>query len=285
MSKYGKRRSRISQNTKDGENMKLALCQMSMSDDVHANRNKTFELLKEAACNHADLALFPEIQLYPFFPQYERKNVKRYGMEMDDAFIKEIQKICAEYHIMAAPNIYLIEDGKYYDATLLIDDNGEILSVQKMVHIAQASYFYEQDYYTPSNDGFHVVDTPYGKIGIVICFDRHYPESVRTEAIMGADLILIPTANTSDEPMEMFEWEIRVQAFQNSVAIAMCNRVGIENQMTFSGESLVVAADGSVIKKADVSEGILYSDVDLKESRRIRESKSYINLRRKEWYK
>jgi hypothetical protein len=62
----GKPIRRNSQITKDGENMKLALCQMSMSDDVHANRNKTFELLKEAARNHADLALFPEIQLYPF---------------------------------------------------------------------------------------------------------------------------------------------------------------------------------------------------------------------------
>ena len=62
-------------------------------------------------------------------------------------------------------------------------------------------------------------DTPHGKIGVVVCFDRHYPESIRTEALMGADLILIPTANTESEPMEMFDWEIKVQAFQNSVAV------------------------------------------------------------------
>jgi predicted amidohydrolase len=185
---------------------------------------------------------------------------------------------------MAAPNIYLVEDEKYYDATILIGDNGEILLTQKMVHIAQASCFYEQDYYTPANDGFHVIDTPYGRIGIVICFDRHYQESIRTETIMGADLILIPTANTTDEPMEMFEWEIRVQAFQNSIAIAMCNRVGVEGKMTFSGESLVVSADGNVIKKADSSEKILYADVDLTQSRKIRDGKPYTNLRRKEWY-
>jgi predicted amidohydrolase len=101
---------------------------------------------------------------------------------------------------------------------------------------------------------------------------------------MGADLILIPTANTTDEPMEMFEWEIRVQAFQNSTAIAMCNRVGVEGEMTFSGESLVVSADGNVIKKADSLEGILYVEVDLTESMRIRNGKSYTNLRRTEWY-
>jgi predicted amidohydrolase len=255
-----------------------------MSDDVQTNISKTFELLKEAAHNHAELVLFPEIQLYPFFPQYKGKDVRHFGMCINDVFIKEIQKICADCHIMAAPNIYLVEDEKYYDATILIGDNGEILLTQKMVHIAQASCFYEQDYYTPANDGFHVIDTPYGRIGIVICFDRHYQESIRTETIMGADLILIPTANTTDEPMEMFEWEIRVQAFQNSIAIAMCNRVGVEGKMTFSGESLVVSADGNVIKKADSSEKILYADVDLTQSRKIRDGKPYTNLRRKEWY-
>ena len=63
-------------------------------------------------------------------------------------------------------------------------------------------------------------ETEFGKIGIVVCFDRHYPESIRTEALKGASLILIPTVNTKAEPSEMFEWELRVQAFQSSVAIA-----------------------------------------------------------------
>lgn len=94
------------------------------------------------------------------------------------------------------PNILLYENGKTYDASLLIQKDGTIAGVQKMVHIAQAEQFYEQDYYTPSDDGFHVFDTEYGKIGIVVCFDRHYPESIRTESLMGAELILIPTVNT-----------------------------------------------------------------------------------------
>ena len=109
---------------------------------------------------------------------------------------------------MAVPNIYLLENGKTYDASILIDKNGSILGVQKMVHIAQAEQFFEQDYYMPSDDGFHVFDTAFGKIGIVVCFDRHYPESIRTEALMGADLILIPTVNTKEEPSKMFAWEI-----------------------------------------------------------------------------
>lgn len=153
-----------------------------------------------------------------------------------------------------------------------------------MVHVAQAEHFYEQDYYTPSDDGFHVFDTDIGRIGIVVCFDRHYPESIRTEALMGADLILVPTVNEKAEPLTMFEWEIRVQAFQNSVAIAMCNRVGTEDDMQFAGESLVADAYGNLICKAGDEEGVLYAEVDLKESSDLRNKKPYTQLRRTEYY-
>ena len=76
----------------------------------------------------------------------------------------------------------------------------------------------------------------------------------------GAVLILIPTVNTKAEPSEMFEWELRVQAFQNSVMPAMCNRVGAEDEMHFSGESIVVDAHGNVLTKADDTEQIVYVD-------------------------
>lgn len=155
---------------------------------------------------------------------------------------------------------------------------------KKMVHVAQAEHFYEQDYYTPSDDGFHVFDTDIGRIGIVVCFDRHYPESIRTEALMGADLILVPTVNEKAEPLTMFEWEIRVQAFQNSVAIAMCNRVGTEDDMKFAGESLVTDAYGNLICKAGDEEGVLYAEVDLKKSSDLRNKKPYTQLRRTEDY-
>jgi predicted amidohydrolase len=141
-----------------------------------------------------------------------------------------------------------------------------------------------QDYYLPSDDGFHVFDTPFGKIGIVVCFDRHYPESIRTETLMGADCVLVPTVNVKAEPMEMFEQEIRVQAFQNSVFIAMCNRVGIEGSMAFAGESIVVSPQGEVIKKTDDLEQLICADIDLPQARRIRSEKPYTSLRHTEFY-
>lgn len=135
-----------------------------------------------------------------------------------------------------------------------------------------------------TDDGFKVFDTPHGKVGIVICYDRHLPESIRTCVLMGAELVIIPTANLTTEPMEMFEWEVRVQAMQNSVFIAMCNRVGTEGELTFAGESIVCDPNGNVIAKAGAEEELLTCDIDLSEAARIRNAKPYFATRRKEFY-
>lgn len=249
---------------------RIALFQNKNKGSVNENLNAGISAIKEAAENGADLILFPEVQLTEFFPQYPGQDVSGYACELDGEIIQAFQAACRENHIMAVPNVYLRE--------------GEIIGIQKMVHVAQAEHFYEQDYYTPSDDGFHVFDTDIGRIGIVVCFDRHYPESIRTEALMGADLILVPTVNEKAEPLTIFEWEIRVQAFQNSVAIAMCNRIGTEDDMQFAGESLVTDAYGNLICKAGDEEGVLYVEVDLKESSDLRNKKPYTQLRRTEDY-
>ena len=265
--------------------MKIALCQMANAGTIDANLDKSIAAIREAADNNADLILFPEVQLTEFFPQYPAQDVSCYRTKLDSEIMKTFCNAAKENNIMIVPNVLLFEGGKTYDASPLIQKDGTILGVQKMVHIAQAEQFYEQDYYEPADDGFHVFDTEYGKIGIVVCFDRHYPESIRTEALMGADLILIPTVNTKTEPSEMFEWELRVQAFHNSVMIAMCNRAGSEGRMDFSGESIVIDADGNVITKASDEEQIIYVELNMAESAKVRNVRNYTNLRRTEFYK
>jgi predicted amidohydrolase len=264
--------------------MKLAMAQIKNEGSLEQNLTKSIDAIKRAAEQGADLILFPEVQLTEFFPQYPGQNVQSYGIEMDSDIVAEFQDACAQNHIAAVPNIYLKENGKFFDASIFIDKTGEVIGIQKMVHIAQAEKFYEQDYYAPADTGFQVFDTELGKIGIVVCFDRHYPESIRTESLMGAELILIPTVNTRSEPLEMFEWEVRVQAFQNSVAIAMCNRVGTEDDMVFAGESIVTDADGNVIVKADDTEQLVFAEVDLQTVEKVRSRKPYTTLRRTEWY-
>lgn len=267
------------------KSMKLAMAQMSNAGTVERNLKKSIDAIRTAAREGADLILFPEVQLTEFFPQYPGGDATSYGLEIDSETVNNIRTACREGGIAAVPNIYLMENEKYYDASILIDRNGEIVGVQKMVHVAQAEQFYEKDYYTPSDTGFQVFDTEHGRIGIVVCFDRHYPESVRTESLMGADLILVPTVNTKSEPLEIFEWEIRIQAFQNSVVVAMCNRVGKEGEMDFAGESMVADACGNCVVKADDSEQIVYADIDMKASKRERSRRPYTTLRRKELYR
>lgn len=205
-------------------------------------------------------------------------------MDRNDAAVLSLAQKAKEHHYYLSPNVYLKEDGAKYDASLWISPDGKVLDTAKMVHIAQNEKFYEQDYYTPAEDGFKVFSTPFGKVGIVICFDRHIPESLRSCALQGADLVIVPTANTKAEPMEMFEWEMRVQAMQNQVFIAMCNRVGTEDQMQFAGESIVIHPSGEVIAKADDTEQLLVCDIDLREVKRVRERSDYLALRRPSQY-
>ncbi len=264
--------------------MRLALAQLRLTASLEENLLHALSAMEMAAKEGAELIFFPEIQLSPFFPQYAGRDVSEYLVTLEHEAIRRIRDKCRELHIMASPNVYLSFNGSRFDASLFISAEGELLGISKMVHITQAPQFYEQDYYTPSDDGFKVYDTPFGKVGIVICFDRHLPESIRTCALRDAQLILIPTANTTEEPMELFEWELRVQAMHSSVYVAMCNRVGQEGDMCFAGESLVADPNGDTLCKADASEQILLADIDLPLARAVREEKPYFRLRRPEMY-
>ena len=110
-------------------------------------------------------------------------------------------------------------------------------------------------------------------------------KSIRTEALLGAELVIIPTANTSAEPEEIFQWEMRVDAFRNSVNIAMCNRTGIEDKMKFNGRSLVTDYNGNILALADSKEQILFADIDMNGSVKARNNKPYTGLRRTDFYK
>lgn len=264
--------------------VKIALGQMQLTKDINENLEKTLQMMKTAAQEQVELICFPELQLSPFFPQYEKLDVANYLLQIDDPMIGKISDMCKSINIVAVPNIYLNEGGSHYDASLIIDGNGKILGTSKMVHIAHGRCFYEQDYYHPSDTGFRVYDTAVGKIGVIVCFDRHLPESFRLCALQGAELVIIPTANTKEEPSDKFEWELRIAAMQNNLFIAMCNRVGQEDQMRFSGESIVVDPNGDVIVKANATEQIVYADLDLSMIQKCRQQRPYLQLRRPEVY-
>lgn len=263
--------------------MKLGMVQMAMSADVAENETKILQFCD--AAKGCDLVFFPEVQYSPFFAQYEGLDVSRYLLTLDSPQVERLRQKARQNGYYLSPNLYLQRDDGRYDASLFITPKGELEAISSMVHIFSAPCFYETGYYTPSPDGFHVYDTPFGRVGIVICFDRHIPESVRTCAAMGADLVIIPTASMCSEPLDLFEAEIRTEAMQNQVFIAMCNRVGPEGDEVFAGQSLVVDPAGHVLYKADGAVRLVTVELDLTEAARWKAKRPFINLRRPEFYR
>lgn len=262
--------------------MRLAMAQMSMRNNMNENYKKTLQYIEKAS--GSDLLFFPELQLTPFFPQVSGLNADPALSRETDARLKGIAYQAQKHHMIISPNVYLEKDGKKYDASLWFDKQGKAHEVAKMVHVMDAENFHEKEYYTPSEEGYIVHETPYGNIGIVICFDRHFAESFRTCVNKGADLIIIPTANTKEENMELFKWEMCTMAMQNEVFIAMCNRVGKEGKMHFAGESLIVDPNGKILFMADDTEQLITYDLDIKQARKTREERPYLQSRRKDMY-
>ena len=141
--------------------MKIALCQMENKGTIRENLEQSIRAIEEAALQKADLILFPEVQLTEFFPQYPGQDVSEYRVGQNSDIVKTFCNAARDNQIMVVPNLYLYENGKTYDASLLSRKDGTIAGIQKMVHVAQANQFFEQDYYTPADDGFHVFDTEF----------------------------------------------------------------------------------------------------------------------------
>lgn len=264
--------------------LNIGLAQLRLSDSMEENFDKALNAIKEAGEKGADIITFPEVQLTKFFPQHEKQIVDHLAITLDSDYLTKLKKACQDANVWGFPNVYLKDNDKYYDCTLVIDNNGELQGLSKMVHIAQNKQFYEQDYYEPSEDGFIVYDTPWGKIGVVICFDRHIPESFRLCALQDAFLVVIPTANAKNEPLELFEWEIKIAAMQNNIFIAMTNRVGLEDEMYFAGESLVIDPNGETITKLSDQEQVAIITIDADYQQLARKNRPYIEHLRPQLY-
>ena len=147
----------------------------------------------------------------------------------------------------------------------MFDADGRLLGVTRMAHITEYACFHEQDYYDADDRGASVYDTAAGRIGVAICYDRHYPEYMRRLGELGAELVVIPQAGSVGEwPDGLYEAEVRVAAFQNGYWAALCNRVGEEEELTFAGESFVVDPEGRVVARApEREETLLLADIDL----------------------
>jgi len=245
--------------------LKIALIQQFVTLNKEENLSKGLAALEEAASNGAQLVAYAELAFEPFYPRCHSEGDNLELAEpipgnLTDLFSSKAK----ELELVIVLNLFERDGSKTFDSSPVINSDGSILGVTRMMHITDYEYFHERDYYSPSSNIPAVYDTAVGKIGVAICYDRHYPEVMRALRLQGAELVVIPQAGTVGEwPDGLYEAEVRVAAFQNGYFTALVNRVGQESELNFAGESFVTAPDGKIIASAPgEKEAIIYADLD-----------------------
>jgi predicted amidohydrolase len=245
--------------------VKIALIQQRATRDKQANVARGLANLETAARNGAKLACYAELAFEWFHPQHPASgDVRSLAEPLDGPLVGAFRAKARELGIVVVLNLFERDGQATYDSSPVIDADGALLGVTRMVHITEYACFHEQGYYAPGDTGAPVYRTRAGNVGVAICYDRHFPEYMRALAVAGADLVVVPQAGAVGEwPEGLYEAEMCVAAFQNGYYTALCNRVGREDRLEFAGESFVCAPDGSVTARAGRgTEEILYADVD-----------------------
>lgn len=267
--------------------MKIALVQQKSSSSKEQNIQNGINAVRTAALSGAKIISFAELAFIPFFPQ---KSSSRKPLNLAETIpgitTNTFSQLAKELNVVIILNLYEKDGNNTYDSSPVIDADGKILGTTRMIHITDYACFHEKDFYTPGNNGTPVFKTKYGKVGVAICYDRHYPEYMRALAINGAEIVFIPQAGAVGEwPEGLYEAEMRVAAFQNGYFTALCNRVGEEECLTFSGESFVCDPEGNVITRAGLgTEEILFCDVDLNKCKTSHAKRLFFRDRRPELY-
>ncbi len=275
--------------------MRLALAQVAASLDRKRNLDRALETLREASRRGAEMVVFPELAVDRFFPcRPGDRSARLLAEPVPGPTTDRISSLAREHGMVVVFNLYeRTPDGRFFDSSPVIDADGTLLGVTRMVHITDYVGFHEQDYYAPGDTGAPVYDTRVGKVGVAICYDRHYPEYMRALGLAGAEIVAIPQAGALGEwPEGMYEAEVRTAAFQNGYFAALCNRVGEEEdvqqgeeELVFAGESFVSDPEGRLLARgARLGEDLVLAEVDLGKVERSVARDLFLRHRRPELY-
>jgi len=267
--------------------VRIALVQQHATADKAENLRRGLAAAREAAARGADLICFAELAFEPFYPQHPAATRPCDTAEPIPGPITEaFCSLAKELGVVVVPNLYERAGEETFDTSPVIDQNGRILGVQRMIHIPDYPGFHETSYYVPGDQGAPVFATGCGRIGIAICYDRHFPEVMRALALSGAEIVLVPQAGAVGEwPDGLFEAEMRVAAFQNGYFVALCNRVGREDTLHFAGESFVCDPSGEVLARAASGEDdLLVCEIDIDRANASMANARFLPDRRPELY-
>lgn len=282
----------------------VAAIQMGCGSDVKENIEKASELIREAAAQGAQVILPPELFERPYFCQERRYEYYGYARtpEEDDAVI-HMKKLAKELETVIPVSFYEAGDHRQmFNSVAVIDADGSVRGIYRKTHIPDDHYYQEKFYFTPGDTGFRVFQTRFGTIGIGICWDQWFPETARSMALLGAELLFYPTAIGSEPILEcdsMPHWRRCMQGHSaaNLMPVIAANRIGLEtvepseenggqtSSLTFYGSSFLTDETGELLKKASRDkEEILEEEYDLDELSAKRLEWGLFRDRRPEYY-
>lgn len=268
--------------------MKIALVQQRAGPDPEENRERGKRAFLDAARSGAGLVAFAELAFSRFLPQVPATEARLREAELIPGPTTDLfSRLARETGVVAVLNVFERDGRATYDSSPVLDTDGTLLGVTRMAHIMEGPGFHEKGYYAPADNDRLVYATAVGRVGVAICYDRHFPEYMRALRLQGAELVVVPQAGAVEEWTEgIFEAELQVAAFQNGYFAALVNRVGGEDELEFSGESFVVDPDGKVIARAPRgADLILYAECDFDKNHSCHAQRHFLGDRRPDLYR
>ena len=281
---------------------KVAAIQMSCSRDLNENLEKAERLVREAAGKGAKLILLPELFERQYFCQERRYDYYQFARPVaENDAVRRFTAVSRELSVVLPVSIYERAGTVLYNTVVMLD-RGENLGVYRKTHIPDDHFYQEKFYFTPGNTGFKVFDTSAGRIGVGICWDQWFPETARCLALLGADILLYPTAIGSEPILggdSAGRWMRAMQGHSaaNIIPVAAANRYGLEevlpseenaNQksaLLFYGSSFMTDETGEPVARAGRdTEEVLVFEYDFDALRDARLEWGVFRDRRPEMY-
>lgn len=282
--------------------VKVAALQFSCSKDVQENINKAEKMVKEAADNGANIILLPELFERQYFCQEKRYDYYNYALPLEkNPAVNRFKEVAKELGVVIPVSFYERDIDRLFNTVAMIDADGSVLGIYRKTHIPDDHFYQEKFYFTPGDSGFKVFDTRFGCIGVGICWDQWFPETVRCMAVQGAEMLLYPTAIGSEPILDVdsnSHWRRVMQghAAANLMPVVAANRIEVEtvepckenagqsSSLDFYGCSFIADATGDIIASAKQEETILYGEFDLDALKEDRLSWGLFRDRRPETY-
>jgi N-carbamoylputrescine amidase len=275
----------------------VAATQFACSWDLPANADRAEALVRQAAGQGAQVVLIQELFESPYFCITERPEYFRLARPMEGhPLIERFADLARELGVVIPLSFFEQAGPAHFNTIAMIDADGRILGRYRKTHIPQGPGYEEKFYFSPGDTGYRVWSTAFGRIGVGICWDQWFPEAARAMALMGAEMLLYPTAIGSEPPAPGYDsqphWEtvMRGHAAANILPVIASNRIGTETApegttVTFYGSSFIADHTGQLVAKATrESEQVLTSTFDLDSIEALRRSWGLFRDRRPETY-